>query len=81
MLHSERENSYLVRRSRFAKEKKEQSHLFRSPDRGVRKSHTFAREGGSERDERVDSTVKEGRFQGGERGQAKKTSLEESISE
>ena len=36
--------------------------------------------GGSERDhgeERVDSTVKEGRFQGGKRGQARRASLEE----
>ena len=36
--------------------------------------------GGSEREhgeERVDSTVKEGRFQGGKRGQARRASLEE----
>ena len=40
-------------------------------------SRTLAREGGSERqyeEERVDSTVKEGRFQGGEGGQAKRIS-------
>ena len=41
---------------------------------------TMARERGSYRErekERVDSTVKEGGFQRGEGGQAKKTSLEE----
>ena len=41
-------------------------------------SRTLAREGGSEREheeERVDSTVNEARFQGGEREQAKKASL------
>ena len=42
-------------------------------------SHTLARErGGSKREhevERVDSTVKEGRFQGGQGGQARRASL------
>ena len=46
----------------------------------VGESRTLARERGSERDhgeERVDSTVKEGRFQGGKRGKAKRASLKE----
>ena len=53
----------------------------------MNESRTLARErGGSEREpeeERVDSTVKEGRFQGGQGGQAKRASLgdvEESMS-
>ena len=43
-------------------------------------SHTLARERGSEQEhgvERVDSTVKEGRFQGGQGSQARRASLEE----
>ena len=43
-------------------------------------SHLGKRGGGSEREhgvERVDSTVKEGRFQGGKGGQARRASLEE----
>ena len=46
----------------------------------VGESRTLARERGSEREhreERVDSTVKEGRFQGGKRGKAKRASLKE----
>ena len=46
----------------------------------VGKSRTLAREGGLVREhgeERVDSIVKEGRFQGGEGGQAKRASLEQ----
>ena len=46
----------------------------------VSESRTLAREGGSEREhgvERVDSTVKEGRLQGGEGGQATRASLED----
>ena len=47
----------------------------------VGESRTLARErGGSEREhgvERVDSTMKEGRFQGGRGGQAKRPSLKE----
>ena len=44
------------------------------------KSCTLVREEGSEREhgvEWVDSTVNKGRFQGGQRGQARRTSLEE----
>ena len=44
---------------------------------------TLAREGGSEREhgeERVDSTVKEGRFQEGKGGQTTRASLEGSMS-
>ena len=43
-------------------------------------SHTLARKGGSEQEHgvgRVDSTVNEGRFQGGKGGQARKASLEQ----
>ena len=43
-------------------------------------SSTLAREKRSEREheeERVDSTVKEGRFQGGQGGQARRVSLRE----
>ena len=46
----------------------------------VNESRIFAREGGSERkhgEERVDSTVKEGRFQGCEEGQTRRVSLGE----
>ena len=47
----------------------------------VGESRTLARErGGSEREhgvERVDYTVKEGRFQGGQGGQARRPSLKE----
>ena len=46
----------------------------------VGESRTLARERGSVREhgeERVDSTVKEGRFQGRKGGQAKRASLEE----
>ena len=43
-------------------------------------SRTLVREGGSEREHgvgRVDSTVNEGRFQGGMGGQARRASLEQ----
>ena len=46
----------------------------------VGESRTLAREWGPEREhgvERVDSTVKEGRFQGGQEGQGRRASLEE----
>ena len=46
----------------------------------VGESHTLASERGSEREhgvERVDSTIKEGRFQGGNGGQARRASLEQ----
>ena len=46
----------------------------------VGESSTLARDGGSEREhgvERVDSTVKEGRFQGEKGGQDRRASLEE----
>ena len=44
------------------------------------KSRTLARVRGSEQEleeQKVDSTVKEGRFQGGQGGQARKASLEQ----
>ena len=46
----------------------------------VGESRTLATKKGSEREhgvERVDSTVNEGRFQGGQRGQARRASLEQ----
>ena len=46
----------------------------------VSESRTLARERGSEREHgvgRVDSTVKEERFQGGQGGQARRASLEQ----
>ena len=67
-----RESSWQVRRSRLYRKEKEQSRLSKAPDHEgkrakVGESRTLAREGGgSEREhgvERVDSTVKEGRFQ------------------
>ena len=80
-----RESSWQVRQSRPFRKEKEQSRLSRAPDRkggesqGERVSHLGER-GKSEREhgeERVDSTVKEGRFQGGEGGQARRASLKE----
>ena len=44
------------------------------------KSHTLAREGGSEQEhgvKRVDSTVNQSRFQGGKGGHERRASLEE----
>ena len=55
-------------------------HIMRWERVKVGESRTLAREGGLEREhevERVDSTVKEGRFQGGKGGQARRASLEE----
>ena len=75
-----RESSWQVRRSRLCQKEKEQSHQSRLPDHKgervkVSERCTVAREReGSEREhgvERVDSTVKEGGFQGGQGGQAK----------
>ena len=51
----------------------------RGESQGGRELHLSER-GGSERDHgvgRVDSTVKEGRFQGGQGGQARRASLDE----
>ena len=81
-----RESSWQERQSRPCQKEKEQSRLSRAPDheggesQGERESHLCKRRGGSEREhgiERVDSTVKEGRFQGGQGGQARRAFLEE----
>ena len=59
--------------------KMEHSRLSKAPDDEGRQTQG-GREGGSEREhgvERGDSTVKEGRFQGGQGGQARRASLEE----
>ena len=79
-------SSWQVSQSRLCQKENEQSHLCRSPDceegksPGERGPYLGERERESEREhgkKRVDSTVKEGRFQGGEEGQAKRTSLGE----
>ena len=52
----------------------------RKRNRAVCPDHQYHEGGGSEREhgeERVDSTVKEGRFQGGQGGQAGRASLEQ----
>ena len=81
-----RESSWQVCGNRHCQKEKEQSRLFRVPDHeGERlkggESPTLARDrGGSEREhgeERVDSTVSEGRFQGRKREQATRASLRE----
>ena len=76
-------SSWQGRQSCLCQKQKEQSHSFRSPDhevgesQGKRELHLGKREGIEEghREERVDSRLKEARFQGGEGGQAKRTSL------
>ena len=82
-----RESSWQVYRSRPCQKEKEQNRLFRVPDheggenQDGREPHLVERDrGGSEREhgeERVDSTVNEGRFQGGKGGQARRASLEQ----
>ena len=80
-----RERSWQVRRSRPYQKEKEQSRLSTVPDHGGRESRwaraaPWRERGGSVREhgeERVDSTVNEGRFQGGKGGQARRASLEQ----
>ena len=76
-----RESSWQVCRSRFCQEEKEQSRLSRVPDhdRGESQDGREPHLGESEEDgeERVDSTVNKGRFQGGKVGQARRASLEQ----
>ena len=75
-----RESSWQECRSRPYQKKKEQSRLSKAPDhdggesQGGREPHLGEREHGMER---VDSTVNEGRFQGGKEGQARRTFLEQ----
>ena len=80
-----RESRWQERRSRPYQKEKEQSRLSKAPDhegkesQGGREPHLGERGGRSEREhevERVDSTVKEGKFQRGKGGQAR-ASLEE----
>ena len=80
-----RESSWQERRSRLCQKEKEQSRQSKAPDLKRRESR-WARaapwrvRGGSEREHglgRVDSTVKEDRFQGKKGGQARKGSLEQ----
>ena len=68
-----RESSWQERRSRLYQNEKEQSRLSRVPDHEGGESQGEREHG----NERVDSTVKEGRFQGGKGGQARRASLEE----
>ena len=82
-----RDSSWQIRQSRPYQKEKEQSRLFKSPDhewkesQGGREPHLGERGGGgSEREHgvgRVDSTVNEGGFQGGKKGQARRAFLEE----
>ena len=80
-----RESSGKERRSRSCQKQKEKSGMSRVPNHEVRESRwaraaPWPERGGSEREheeERVHSTVKEGRFQGGKGGQARRASLEE----
>ena len=81
-----RDSSWQERWSRSCQKEKKQSRLFKAPDHEgervkVGESRTLARKRGrSEREHgvgRVDSTVKEGRFQKGTRGQARRASLEQ----
>ena len=81
-----RESSWQERQSRPYQKEKEQSRLSKAPDhegeesQDGREPHLGERGGESEREhgvKRVDSTVKEGRFQGGKGGQAKKAFLEQ----
>ena len=84
-------SSWQVRQSRLCQKEKDQSRLSRSPDckvgesQGGTRAAPWRERGGSEREhgeEWVDSTMKEGRSQGGEGGQAKRASLgkvEESV--
>ena len=71
--HCLKESSWQIWQNRLCQ--KEQSHPFRSPDREVgesqdeRELHLGERKG--------DSTVKEGKFQGGEEGHAKRILLGE----
>ena len=80
-----RESSWQERRSHLCQKEKEQSRLSKPPDheggesQGGRELH-LGKRGGSEQEhgeERVDSTAKEGRFQGGNGGQARRASLEQ----
>ena len=81
-----RENSWQERQSRPYQKEKKQSPQSKAPDHEggerveVSESRTLARVRGLEREhgqERVDSTVNEGRFQGEQGGQATRASLEQ----
>ena len=80
------ESNWQERRSRPCQKEKEQSRLSKAPDHEGGRELRWARAPpwreirGSEREhgeERVDSTVNEGRFQGGQGGQATTASLEQ----
>ena len=65
--------------SRPCQKEKEQSRLSRVPDHEGEESQGGRERGGSEREhgvERVESTLNEGRFQGGQGGQARRESLQ-----
>ena len=77
-------SSWQGRHSRLCQNEKEQSDLSRLPDCEIRESQGEREPNLGERvvserehgEEKVHFTEKEGRFQGGEEGQAKRTSLE-----
>ena len=78
-----RESSWQERRSPFCQKEKEQSRLSRVPDHegGVSQDEPHLGKRGELQQEhgveRVDSMVKEGRFQGGKGGHTRRASLEE----
>ena len=71
------ESSRQVRRSRLCQKEKEQSRLSRVPDRKMAGSQGEREPHLGEREERVESTVKKDRSQGGKGGQATRASLEQ----
>ena len=75
-----RDSSWQEHQSRPYQKEKEQSRLSKAPDHEAGESQGGRERGGSEREHgvgRVDSTVNEGRFQGGQGGQATRASLEQ----
>ena len=78
-----RESSWQQRGSRPYQKEKEHSRQSKAPDHEWGRESRWARaapwreRGGSDREHGVDSTTKEGRFQGGQGGQATRASLEQ----
>ena len=77
-------SSWQVRPSRLCQTEKKQSHQSRSPDRemgesrGERKPHLGEKEQGQSMESKESAPIpKQGRFQGGEEGKAKRVSLGE----
>ena len=80
-----RESSWQERRSRLCQKKKKQSRcpeyqIMRGRESRWARAAPWQEKGGSEREhgvEKVDSTVNEGRFQGGQGGKPRRASLEQ----